>query len=69
MAVAVTIFAGLTYATAQQSLRFKANDPQIQMAEDNALAFAGGQLPQSLLLSPRVDIEKSLAPNLILFDE
>jgi hypothetical protein len=39
LAVAITILAGLVYATVQQSLRQGANDPQIQLAEDTAAAW------------------------------
>ncbi|MDO8689297.1 MAG: hypothetical protein Q7R39_04695 [Dehalococcoidia bacterium] len=53
----------------QQDLRQSANDPQIQMAEDAALAIEKGQAPQSVVPSTTVDISKSLAAYLIVFDD
>ena len=59
LACLLTLVCLLGYALVQQDLRQSANDPQIQMAED-------GVSPQSL---PTVDISKSLAPFVIVFDE
>ncbi|HTY39843.1 MAG TPA: hypothetical protein VMC43_02005 [Candidatus Paceibacterota bacterium] len=67
--VAVTLFAGLIYGVAQQIVRQSANDPQVQMAEDAAVALAGGMAPSVLLPNtPPVDIATSLSPYLIVFD-
>jgi hypothetical protein len=55
----LTIFCGLCYFLIQQDLRQSANDPQIQMAEDQVQ-------PENL---PSIDISKSLAPFVIVFDE
>src|SRR6266849_11215871 len=68
VAIVVTGLIGLLYAAVQQDLRQGANDPQIQMAEDAAVKLAGGQPVQSVVPSEKVDIAKSLAPYLIIFD-
>lgn len=65
----IIILAGLTYGIAQQVLRHLANDPQIQMAEDTAAALTGGAQPETLIPSGKIEIEKSLAPYLIIYDE
>ncbi len=59
LACLLTLFALLVYGLTQQDLRQSANDPQIQMAEDNVS-------PQSL---PTIDISKSLAPFVTIFDD
>ena len=59
LAFVLTLSCGISYLLVQQDLRQSANDPQIQMAED-------GISPQTL---PRVDISKSLAPFVIVFDQ
>ncbi|HEY3296048.1 MAG TPA: hypothetical protein VGL38_11485 [bacterium] len=56
----------LVYLETQQSLRFNANDPQIQMAEDAAAAMADGRLPA--LGSEQIEISQSLSPYTIVFD-
>jgi hypothetical protein len=61
-----TVFCALVYVVAQNNLRSNANDPQIQMAEDAAFAFANGITPQLL---DKVDMAKSIAPYLIVFDD
>ena len=68
VAIIVTGLIGLLYAAVQQNLRQSANDPQIQMAEDTAAKLAEGQSVQNVVPSEKVDIAKSLAPYLIIFD-
>ena len=68
MAVIITGCSGLIYAVGQQDLRQSADDPQIQMAEDAAAKLAGGQQVQSIVPTEKVDIAKSLAPYIIVFD-
>lgn len=67
-AVLVTGLCGLLYIVAQQGLRHGADDPQIQMAEDIAEKLGSGQQSQSILPTEKVDIARSLAPYVILFD-
>lgn len=69
LAVVVTALCGLVYVVGQQNLRQAANDPQIQISEDLA-----GQLGQKKLPSPQtsldiIDISKSLAPFVIVYDD
>jgi hypothetical protein len=58
----------LVYVVAQQTWRIAANDPQIQLARDTAAALAAGQPPESVVPRDAVDMERSLAPFLIVFD-
>jgi hypothetical protein len=69
IAGAVVALCFLVYAAVQQALRESANDPQIQMAEDAANAFAAGTVPQSLAPAATIDIGRSLAPFLIFYDD
>ncbi len=55
------------YIIGQQMLRQGANDPQIQLSEDVALALATGKGVQDFL-PPQVDISESIAPFVIVYD-
>lgn len=66
--VLVTILFGAMYTLVQQTLRLGANDPQIQMAEDAAAQLNGGARPAPLI-GGRVDIGKSLAPFILIYDK
>ncbi len=68
-AVTVTFAAGLVYATVQQNFRSSANDPQIQVAEDLSAQLAQGGNPQPLNFAPKIDMAKSLATYVIVFDD
>ena len=68
-ALVATAMALLTYTAVQQALRQGANDPQVQMAEDAAVALAGGAAPGNILPIAKVDPSRSLAPYLIVFDD
>ena len=59
VAFVFSVLCGLCYFLIQQDLRQSANDPQIQMAEDQVQ-------PESLTT---IDISKSLAPFVIIFDD
>lgn len=70
LAVLAFLLAALVYAGAQHNLRASANDPQIQMAEDSAAVLASGeQSPSAVVGDRRIDIDRSLAPFLIIFDD
>jgi len=69
VAVAITAMSGLVYLAVRQVLRHSANDPQIQMAEDAARALAAGGEPDSFLPKIRVDLAKSVAPFVIIYDD
>ena len=64
-----TIFCGISYFLVQQDLRWSANDPQIQMAEDGAVALGSGATATSVAAAPIVDISRSLSPFVIVFDD
>jgi hypothetical protein len=68
VAVLATIMAGLVYGVGQHILRSGANDPQVQMAHDAAASWDAGANPVSLIPSGRIDVGRSLAPFLIVFD-
>jgi hypothetical protein len=68
MAVIITGCSGLIYVVVQQDLRQSANDPQIRMVEDAAAKLAGGQQVKIIVPAEKVDIAKSLAPYIIVFD-
>jgi hypothetical protein len=69
LAFAITVMAGLVYGAVQQDLRQTANDPQVQIAEDTARALSNNQSPNSVLLSPPIDMGKSLAPFMIIYSQ
>jgi hypothetical protein len=68
-AAVVTLLCGLVYGAVQQSFRASANDPQIQLAEDAAARLAGGDSPQAVVPADPLDMARSLAPFLIVFDD
>ena len=70
LAAALTGVFAFIYLTVQQDMRMGLNDPQIQMAEDAASALASNQPVDSLIPAdaPKVDMAKSLAPFLIIYD-
>jgi len=69
LTVVITAFCGLTYAAVQQSYRQNANDPQIQIAEDSAAQLNQGATPKEIVPLDQVDMAKSLASFLIIFDK
>ena len=68
LSVLATLSCGLVYVADQQNLRTGANDPQIQMARDAATALDAGAQPTSLVSAGQVDVARSLAPFLVIFD-
>ncbi len=69
IAAAITALSGLIYVVAQQTYRQSANDPQIQLAEDAASQLEAGAQPQTLVGPNKVDMARSLAPFLIIYDD
>ena len=74
LAIASTVIMLTIYAAVQQNVRQSANDPQIQIVEDGATALAGSTTLVALISSAptgsvRVDMDKSLAPFVIVYDE
>ncbi len=68
LAFCLTVLAGLVYTAVQQNFRQGANDPQIQMAEDAAVQLQDGAQAQTVVGSGKVDMSRSLAPFLIVYD-
>lgn len=69
VALVSTAVVTLVYAAVQQNYRLSANDPQIQMARDAAGAWDSGTDPDNLVSGNMVDMEKSLAPYLVVYDD
>jgi len=69
LAILITLLSGLMYSVVQQVLRKYANDPQIQMAEDAADALTNGQSLATVVPAGQINIAKSLAPYLVVFDD
>ncbi|MCX6781427.1 MAG: hypothetical protein NT003_04945 [Candidatus Magasanikbacteria bacterium] len=65
-AAIATVCALTTFIVAQQTIRSSANDPQIQLAEDTALALQSGGAPQ--ISGTQVDMSKSLAAFITVYD-
>jgi hypothetical protein len=68
VAVAVTGLAALIFGAVQQDLRQSANDPQVQMAEDAATDLDAGASPSTLVTGTPIELARSLAPYLMIFD-
>jgi hypothetical protein len=64
----ISAFCLLAYAVGQQDLRQSANDPQIQIAEDTAAALNVGTTITNFSVPKKVDIAKSLAPFIVIYD-
>ncbi len=66
-----TGLAGTIYLAVQQNYRQSANDPQIQMAEDLHNYSQNSRILnfKELAVSNPIDISKSLAPFIIIYDE
>lgn len=67
-AVAVTLIFAVVYVSAQQIYRQSANDPQIQIVEDLAVALSNGAPPQSIARPNATDLNKSLATFVIIYN-
>lgn len=69
LAALITLVCGIVYVSVHQNFRSSANDPQIQMAEDAAEALENGVAIVTILGNSKVEIEKSLAPYLVMYDQ
>ena len=69
IAAAATCLFGATYLALQQDLRTSANEPQIQLAEDAAVSLDAGAAPQAVIPMQRVEISRSVAPWVMVFDK
>lgn len=59
---------GLVYVVAQQNYRQSANDPQIAYAQDISASLNTGVSPQEIIPPAKIDISKSLATFIMVFD-
>lgn len=64
----ITFAAFIAFGTGQYILRQSANDPQVQIAQDAAVALAIITAPPQLP-PQKVDMVKSLAPYLVLYND
>ncbi len=64
----ITIIFATIYIVVQQTIRIGANGPQIQMAEDGAAGLLSGKSVQNVVPAETIDMEHSLAPYVIVFD-
>ena len=64
-----TILALALYLIPQQVLRQGLNDPQIQLAGDLAARLEQGSLPGSAVPAAQIDMARSLAPFVIVYDD
>lgn len=67
-AIVLTGVCLLIFLVGQQYLRQAANDPQIQMSEDIAVALSSGADPKSFITTKSVDMAQSLAPFISIYD-
>lgn len=65
----ITLLSGMMYGVTLFTMRSEANDPQVQMAEDRAVALTGGTHIENVIPKTIVDMENSLSPFVIVADE
>jgi hypothetical protein len=68
-AIIVTILCGFIYASVQQTYRTAANDPQLQLAKDIAVALNKGRSVESLLPKDTIEISENLSPFITLYNK
>lgn len=69
LVVTATLLFGFFYLAVQQNYRISANDPQIQIAEDITDQISNGQNPLSFVPSYKIELSKSLATYIMIFDQ
>jgi hypothetical protein len=69
LAVTITALSGLIYLAVQQDIRIGANDPQIQISEDVSRQISTGENPLDFIPPIKVEISKSLANYIVIFDD
>ena len=69
LAFVITFLSGLIYVVVQQNYRQSANDLQIQLAEDLGNELADGANPQQITGTHKTQINKSLEPFVIIYDD
>lgn len=68
LAVIVTMLSGMIFVVVQQSFRLSANDPQVQLIQDLTNELNNGQDIEQLDDSVKVQVDKSLSPFVIVYD-
>ena len=68
LGLAITMILGVVYVGIQQNYRMSANDPQIQVAEDNAASLSSGKKIDTSKTFAKVNIKDSLSPFVMVFD-
>jgi len=63
-----TAFCALVYSSVQQDQRHNADDPQIQIAEDDAAALNRGETSSNVMPTTTVEISRSLAPFVVIYN-
>jgi len=66
--LAITFIVLIIQFTAQQIYRTSADDPQVQIAQDTAEKLSSGLLLKEKLSNDVIDIEKSLATFVVVYD-
>jgi len=69
LALVLTLLGGVAAVTMQQMLRRGANQPQIDMAQWYAGEINAGEAPGNVIPPGYVDLERSLQPFVIFYDE
>ena len=69
LALVLTLLGGVAAITMQQMLRRGANQPQIDMAQWYAGEIGAGEAPGNVIPPGYVDLERSLQPFVIFYDE
>lgn len=69
LAVVITGLSSLIYWVVQQDIRIGSYEPQIQLSEDTAARIIAGEDPKKVIPIGAVDIVKSVAPYLIVYDD
>jgi len=69
LALVLTLLGGAAAITMQQMLRRGANQPQIDMAQWYAGEIGAGEAPGNVIPPGYVDLERSLQPFVIFYDE
>ena len=69
VAAALGVLAFIVYGAVQQDIRQSANNPQVALAESAARNLAAGERPDAVVPASPVDMQTSLDPFVIVYDE
>jgi hypothetical protein len=68
-AAVITLACGIIYITEQQNFRLSANDPQVQMAHDGAMAIDKAADPKTLAgTTTAIELSQDLSPYVVVYD-